>query len=331
MSENSIVYKIESKLDALKFIEDLKEYAYTGVYNYKLDTVSNDLQEVFIWNSLEPAAIPVIKKETRNISLVIAIEPIDEVIDHILCNKESYTALYQEVMLSRCTIQQAVKKLEVIKMKVKKEGHNFDNIIQKTIELLKKEIGKHNSVQVDNIIKEMDSFLVDRGFPTLGNGIVRYGCSEENYCHSDCYICPYLWLGERFNDYGIDVRKETREFIENDFLQNYDNYNESNCFSYNMEQIGGEYYCNLWIENGLVFRQILNQNDNKVLPIEQYQINNKVDIERLIEVLAKDIRRINHSKSFGFCTNVEIDVVTKKNNLDFCNPDNIYDENCIPF
>jgi hypothetical protein len=331
MLENSTVYKIENNSDAFKFIEDLMEYTHTGVYNYKLDTKDNELQEVFIWNSFEPGSIPVLKKETRNISLIIAIEPIEEVIEHILRNKEFYTALYQEVMLSRYTIQKAVKKLEVIKMKVKEEGHNFDNIIQKTEELLKGEIGKHNSVQVDNIIKEMDSFLVDRGFPSLGNGIVRYGCAEEKYCHSDCYICPYHWLGKQFEVYGMDVRKETREFIENDFLQNYSNYNESNCFSYYIGQIGGEYYCNLWIENGLVFRQILKQNDNEVFLIEQYQIDNKVDIERLIDVLIKDIRLIHHSRSFGFCTNVETDVVTKKNNIDSCDPDYIFDENSIPF
>lgn len=286
MCENSKVYKIENKSDVLKFIKDLEEYAYTGIYNFKLDGEDNNMREVFISNSYDPRSVPVIKEESSNISLAIAIEPVDEVIEHILWYKELYTALYKEVMMSNYTIQQAIEKLEVVKAKVKQEGHNFDDIIDKTIGSLKKEIGNHNSVQVNDIIKEINSFLIVRGFPSLGEDIARYGCYEEKYCHSDCYVCPINSLGEKFDDYGIDARKETREFVE-DFIQNYIKYYKDgcSCFRYYIEQIFGKYYCNLWVENGCVLRQVQKRNDETVFQIEQYQINSRVDIEKLIEIL----------------------------------------------
>jgi len=58
MLENSTVYKIENNSDAFKFIEDLMEYTHTGVYNYKLDTKDNELQEVFIVYTIKPPAMP---------------------------------------------------------------------------------------------------------------------------------------------------------------------------------------------------------------------------------------------------------------------------------
>lgn len=319
MCKNSEVYKIKNRFDVLKFIKDLEECAYTGIYNFKLDSDDN-IREVFISNSNDPDSVPVIKEESNNMSLTIVIEPVDEVIEHILRYKELYTALYKEVMMSNYTIQQATEKLEAIKAKVKQEGHNIDDLIDKTIGSLKKEIGNHNSVQVDDIIKEINSFLMDRGFPSLGEDIARYGCYEEKYCHSDCYVCPINSLGEKFDDYGIDTRMETREFM-GDFVQNYLKYYEEgcSCFRYYIEQIFGEYYCNLWVENGYVLRQVKKQDDKKtVFPVEQYQINSSIDIERLTEILNKDIRLINHSRRFG-CYTIEVtNGVRQKDSLDFC-------------
>ncbi|UZQ52397.1 hypothetical protein [Clostridium kluyveri] len=292
MIKDCTSFKIQNINDVVGFISDFKKYARSG--SYKIDIAGISIEKVIIKNGETPS----IERSTKLAQAKVVLSLDNDIFQHIIEMSRFYEVVYENIMQVHFDIKEAVVNLEKIIKPLGKEGYAIGGVISNVIERLN---DKSTTIEESyQLMKEVDEFLLQRGFPFVCMSIYE----DEIDSEFEYDISPYLDLGE-FEDFGLETKLKTEEFIQ-DFIENNSQY--MNCvwneegqeyFDYNIGTLAlYADYCKLWIEDGFICRQKERNRYNYEWPIEKYSIDNKDDLSKLVRILEPDIRLINYAQAY---------------------------------